>query len=316
MKHESSRTMRETIRAIEDLKRERAAVILAHNYQRPEVQELADLAGDSLELARAGREADARVIVLCGVRFMAETAAMMSPGKTVLLPDAAAGCPMADMATGEQVRAMRAAHPGAVVVCYVNSTAEVKAASDVCCTSSNALRIIGRVEAGREIVFVPDRSLGGHAMRATGRTVHLWPGHCPVHHLITLGDVERARAEAPGALLMVHPECREEVSLAADMVLSTGQMCEVARSNGATRFLVGTEPGLLHRLSRENPGKTFIPVRADAVCPDMKLIDPAAVLRSLERMETVVRVDEAVRARAAAAVARMFEDGPITPWEG
>lgn len=303
----------EMLKKIARLKKERGAVVLAHNYQLPEVQDLADFAGDSLELARKGREVDEDVIVFAGVHFMAETAAMLAPTKTVLLPDPDAGCPMADMADGPGLKKMRAEHPNAVVICYVNSTAEVKAQSDVCCTSSNALDIVGRVPAEREIIFVPDRFLGAHAMKTTGRRMRLWPGHCPVHNKITLEDVQAAREAHPDGIVMVHPECREEVSEAADEVLSTGGMCAFAKKSDARTFLVGTEPGLLHRLRKENPGKTFAPVREDAICPDMKLTTPAAILRSLERMETVVEVDEGIREAAAGAVEEMFATGPIAP---
>lgn len=308
-------TTKDTLEALDHWKAERGAVILAHNYQLPEVQDLADFSGDSLELARRGREVEQDVIVFAGVHFMAETAAMLSPEKTILLPDPRAGCPMADMATGEQVRAMRARYPGAVVVCYVNSTAEVKAASDVCCTSSNALEIVGRIPRDREIIFVPDRFLGAHAMKTSGREMHLWEGHCPVHNRITIEDVRRSREAHPGATLMVHPECREEVCEAADMVLSTGQMCSFAPKSGARVLLVGTEIGLLHRLRTENPGLTFVPVLEDAVCPDMKVTTPHQILRSLMQMETIIRVDERIRESAAAAVEAMFEKGPIIPKE-
>jgi quinolinate synthase len=225
-------SMKEDIRdQIARLKKERDAVILAHNYQLSEVQDIADFTGDSLELARRGAEVPQKVVVFCGVHFMAETCAMMSPEKTVLLPDETSGCPMADMADGEGLRALKKKHPGAVVVCYVNSTAEVKALSDVCCTSSNAVSIVNRIPLDKEIIFVPDKYLGGHVSRVTGRELILWDGFCPTHALLIVEHIENARAAYPGAPVIVHPESAGSVCVAADEALSTGQMCAYAKNS-------------------------------------------------------------------------------------
>jgi len=289
------------------LKKERNALILAHNYQRPEVQDLADFGGDSLELARKARENDAEVIVFCGVHFMAETAALLSPGKTVLLPDLAAGCPMADMASPGDLTDMKERHPEAAVVCYVNSTAAVKAESDVCCTSSNAVEVVCRFEPTRPIIFVPDRYLGAHVERMTGRRLILWPGYCPTHARILEEHVVSARADHPGAAVLVHPECRPEVCLAVDEVLSTGGMVQYARDTNNPRVIVGTEIGLLHRLRKENPETEFIPLLPEAVCPNMKLITSEKIARSLETLSPRIEVASGVAAGARRAVEQMLE---------
>ena len=234
------------------LRKSRGAVILAHNYQLPEVQELADFTGDSLELARKAASTDADTIVFCGVRFMAETAAILNPGRTVLLPDGSAGCPMADMVDAASLRTLKAAHPGALCVCYVNSTAEVKAECDLCVTSGNAERVLAKIHADREVVFVPDRHLASHVASRLGRKFVLWPGFCPTHQRLSAATIARARAAHPGAAVMVHPECPADVRAAADEVLATGAMCAFARKSPAKSFVVGTETGLLHRLRKEN----------------------------------------------------------------
>jgi quinolinate synthase len=295
------------------LKAERNAIILAHNYQLPEVQDAADFTGDSLELARAAKGGAADVILFCGVHFMAETAAILSPEKTVLLPDETAGCPMADMATAEDVIALKSAHPGAAVVCYVNSTAAVKAVSDVCCTSSNAVDVVAGFPPDREVVFVPDKYLGGHVARSLGRTLVLWPGYCPTHARLLVEHVERARAEHPGAPILVHPESRAEVSLAADAVLSTGGMVKFARETKADTVVVGTEVGLLHRLRKENPRARFVPLCEDAVCPNMKKTTLENMIWALEELRVRITVPEEVASRARAAVTRMLEPkgGPL-----
>ncbi len=292
---------------IEVLKKDREAVILAHNYQIPEVQDLADFCGDSLELARKAKESDAEVIVFCGVHFMAETAAILSPDKTVLLPDEDAGCPMADMATAADLARMKEEHPGAAVVCYVNSTAEVKARSDVCCTSSNAVEVVSRFDESREVIFVPDRYLGAHVERETGRKLTLWPGYCPTHARLSSEHVADARNRYPGAPVIVHPESRTDVCLAADEVLSTGGMVKFAREAGAKRIVVGTETGLLHRLKKENPGVEFIPLSDGAVCPNMKLITPEKIMWALEDMEPRISVDPEIARKALVAVERMLQ---------
>ena len=293
---------------IEKLKRARNAVVLAHNYTRGEVQDVADYTGDSLELARLATQVDADVIVFCGVYFMAETAAILNPAKTVLIPDPAAGCPMADMITGGQLRELKSRHPGAVAVCYVNSTAEVKAECDICVTSGNAERVMATIPRDREIIFVPDRHLGSHVAALEGREYVLWPGYCPTHARLTAKTVEAARAAHPGAPLMVHPECPREIRDMADERLSTGGMCRFARTSKADTILVGTEVGILHRLRRENPGKTFIPVSDSLVCPNMKKTTLENLAESLREM-TRVSVPEDVAARARRAIEAMLAVG-------
>jgi len=283
------------------LRKERNAVILAHNYQRAEVQSIADYTGDSLELARRATQVDADVIVFCGVYFMAETAAILNPGKTVLIPDPSAGCPMADMINAEQLRAFKAKHPGAKAVCYVNSTAEVKAECDMCVTSGNAERVMATFPPEQEIIFVPDQHLGGHIAGLLGRRYELWPGFCPTHAMLTAAKIEAARAEHPGAIVLVHPEYAKDVRDAADHALSTGGMCKFARESDAKDFILGTEVGILHRLRTENPGKTFYPVTDRLVCPNMKkttLDNLAECLREMKN-RVVVREDVASRARRA-----------------
>ncbi len=291
------------------LKRERNAIILAHNYQLGEVQDIADFVGDSLGLIQKAAQTGAAVIVFCGVLFMAETASILCPDKKVLLPDIHAGCPMADMITTEGLRQKKKEHPGATVVCYVNSTAEVKAESDVCCTSANAVRIVERLPEKKDILFIPDQYLGHYVFTKTGREMILWPGFCPTHTRIKSQDIIRLKREHPQAKVVVHPECRPDVIALADEVLSTGGICRFARSTMASEVIVGTELGILHRLRKENPDKRFIPVSEQAVCPRMKLITLENVLWSLEEMAPEVRVPEEVRLRAKAAVDKMLEVG-------
>ena len=294
---------------IEKLKRARNAVVLAHNYTRGEVQDVADYTGDSLELARLATQVEADVIVFCGVYFMAETAAILNPAKTVLIPDPTAGCPMADMITGGQLRELKSRHPGAVAVCYVNSTAEVKAECDICVTSGNAERVMATIPRDREIIFVPDRHLGSHVSSLEGREYVLWPGYCPTHARLTAATVEAARAAHPGAPLMVHPECPREIRDMADERLSTGGMCRFARESKADTILVGTEVGILHRLRRENPGKTFIPVSDSLVCPNMKKTTLENLAESLREMKTRVVVQENIAVRARRAIEAMLAVG-------
>jgi quinolinate synthase len=288
------------------LKKKRNAVILVHNYQLGEVQDIADFVGDSLELSQNAAKTGADVIVFCGVHFMAETASIICPGKVVLLPDINAGCPMADMITAERLRAMKKKHPGALVVCYVNSTAEVKAESDICCTSANAVEIVGGLDA-RKIIFVPDQYLGHYVSARTGRKMILWPGFCPTHVRIRPERIRELRQEYPQAKVVVHPECTPEVIALADEVASTSGMCRYARRDDVREMVVGTEIGLIHRLRKENPGKRFIPVSEQAICPSMKLITLEKVLSSLEDMSPEVKVPEQIRLRAMAAVDKMLE---------
>ncbi len=303
-------TDRETglIEKIRAVREKRGAIILAHNYQLGEVQDLADFVGDSLELSQRAAETDAGVIVFCGVHFMAETAAILSPDKVVLLPEVHAGCPMADMITAERLRDKKKEHPHAVVVCYVNSSAEVKAESDICCTSANAVAVIESLDA-EEILFVPDQYLGDYVSTKTDKKMILWPGFCPTHARITADRVSELKQEYPGAKLVVHPECRPEVIALADEVLSTGGMCRYAQRDDVREMIVGTEMGIIHRLRKENPGKRFIAVSEQAICPNMKSITLEKVLWSLEEMEPEVKVPEDIRLRARDAVDKMLKIG-------
>ncbi len=301
--------MEKLIEQIKSLQARNQAVILAHNYQLPEVQDVADFTGDSLELSRKAAATDAEVIVFCGVKFMAETAAILSPAKTVLLPDLHAGCPMVDMAPLEDVKAFKARHPGAVVVTYVNSSAEVKAESDICCTSANAVAVVESIPRDREILFVPDQNLGAFAATQTGRPLILYPGYCPTHARLHAEDVLRAKAAHPGALVLIHPECRPEVTALGDAVLSTSGMCRFAKESPASSFIIGTETGLLHRLRLENPSKQFFPLAESAVCPNMKKITLEKVLFALEDNQFLVTVPEEIRVRARQAVDRMVAAG-------
>lgn len=293
------------IEKIEKLKQQRNAVILAHNYQPPEIQDLADFTGDSLGLSIKAAETDAKVIVFCGVQFMAETAAVLSPRKTILLPDKLAGCPLADMITADQLRKLKQQHPDATVVCYVNSSAEVKAESDYCCTSSNAVEVVESLPADREIIFVPDQHLGRFVIEKTSRELVLWPGYCHVHVVITEADIRNAKANHPDAIVMAHPECTEPVKALADELLSTGQMLNFAGKNTAKRFIVATETGMIYALKRQNPQSEFIAASERAICPNMKRITVEKVLWSLEDMRYKVTVPDKVRVKAKKALDRM-----------
>ncbi len=288
------------------LKKRRNAVILAHNYQLGEVQDIADFVGDSLELSQNAARTDAEVIVFCGVHFMAETASSLCPDKTVLLPDINAGCPMADMVTAERLKERKGEFPSAIVVCYINSSAEVKAESDVCCTSANAVKVIESLDS-EEILFVPDQYLGHYISTKTDKKIILWPGFCPTHMRIQPEYLTRLRQEYPQAKVVVHPECKVEVIALADEVLSTGGICRYARREDVSTMIVGTEIGIIHRLRKENPGKKFIPVSEQAICPRMKLISLESVLWSLQEMTHQVKVPEEIRLKAKAAVDRMLK---------
>ncbi len=294
------------VQAIVRLKKKRNAVILAHNYQWGEVQDIADFVGDSLELSQQAARTTADVVVFCGVHFMAETAAILCPDKTVLLPDEQAGCPMADMITAEQLIQKKREFPQATVVCYVNTTAAVKAESDVCCTSANAVKVVQSL-GDREILFIPDTYLGQYVISQTGNQMVLWPGYCPTHVNIKPEDISRLRQQYPEANVVVHPECTPEVIALADHALSSGGMCRFARREDVSQLIVGTEIGLIHRLNKENPGKQFISVSEHAICPTMKLITLEKILRSLEAMSPRVSIPETVRRQAKAAVDRMLE---------
>jgi quinolinate synthase len=291
---------------IDTLKKTKGAVILAHNYQLGEIQDIADFVGDSLELSQRAAEVKARIIVFCGVHFMAETAAIISPDSKVLLPDAHAGCPMADMITAPGLRRMKDVLPGRLVVCYVNSTAEVKAESDICCTSANAAKVVESLP-NDEVIFVPDQYLGYYVQQQTKKRIHFWPGYCPTHARILPEHILALKEEHPNARAMVHPECRPEVAAVADAVLSTGGMIRYARDPAINEFIVGTEIGIIHRLRKENPGKKFYPVSEQAVCPNMKLITLDKVLTTLETETHEVTVPQEVADRARRAIERMLE---------
>jgi len=287
------------------LKQERNAVILAHNYQAGEVQDIADFVGDSLELSQQAAKTNSDVIVFCGVHFMAETAAILCPEMTVLLPDIHAGCPMADMITAEQLVQRKKELPQAAVVCYVNTTADVKAESDICCTSSNALKIVESVD-NNEVLFVPDQYLGHWVSTQTDKKMTLWPGYCHTHTRIQPQDIINTKKDYPNARVVVHPECCPEVIALADEVLSTSGICRYAGREDVSQLIVGTEIGIIHRLKKENPDKEFIPASKRATCPNMKLITLEKVLWSLEEMAPRVTVPEEIRLKAKATVDRML----------
>ncbi|UCD21284.1 MAG: quinolinate synthase NadA [Chloroflexota bacterium] len=296
------------VEKISALRKRRNAVLLVHNYQLGEVQDIADFIGDSLDLSQRAAETDADVIVFCGVHFMAETASILCPDNVILLPDINAGCPMANMITAERLRAKKKEHPKAAVVCYVNSSAEVKAESDICCTSANAVRVVESLDA-EEILFVPDQYLGHYVSTKTSKKMILWPGFCPTHVRIKPERIKELKKEYPQAKVVVHPECTPEVIALADEVLSTSGMCKYAQRDEVREMVVGTEMGIIHRLKKENPGKKFIPISEQAICPNMKWITLEKVLWALEEMSPEVKVPEGIRVRAKAAVDKMLEIG-------
>jgi len=287
------------------LKEEQNAVILAHNYQPGEIQDIADLLGDSLELSRAATQEDADVIVFCGVDFMAETAAILSPEKRVIMPESNAGCPMAHMITAERLKDFKRRYPEAAVVCYVNSPAEVKAESDICCTSANGVEVVASLSQ-KQVIFVPDRNLGHYVSRYTDKEVILWDGYCYVHDHYTLEDVRKAKAAHPKAELLVHPECRPDVIEKADFVYSTSGIAKHAQESPAKEFIIGTEVGMNHRLKKENPGKEFYPLSESAICTDMKKTTLEKLHRSLETQEPRVVVPKEVADKARNAIERML----------
>jgi quinolinate synthase len=292
---------------IQALKQQRNAVILAHNYQPGDIQDIADFTGDSLGLSIQASQTDADVIVFCGVLFMAETAAILSPQKTVLLPEKGAGCPMADMINAGQLQELKDKHPEAVVVCYVNSTAEVKALSDYCCTSGNALELVQTLSEDREIIFVPDKNLGGFIVERTGREMILWPGYCSTHVRILPADVQSARQKHPSAVVLAHPECNPEVRALADELLSTGGMLKFAKTSNVEEFIIATENGIIHSLKKQNPDKQFYPVTEKAICPNMKKISLEKVAWALEDMQYRITVPEPICTKAKTALDRMLE---------
>jgi quinolinate synthase len=298
----------ELVEKINKLRKEKKAVILAHNYQLPEVQDVADYVGDSLGLSVQASRTDAEVIVFCGVHFMAETAKILSPEKTVLLPDKDSACPMADMINAEQLRTLKALHPQAKVMCYVNTSAEVKAECDICCTSSNAEKIaLEAFAADEEVIFVPDKYLAHYVASQTGRKFITWKGFCPTHARILPEAILEQQRLHPAAKVIVHPENRPEVIALADRVLSTGGMSNFARDDEAKEFIVGTEIGILHRMQKENPNKTFYSVSDLAICPNMKRTTLEKVLWSLEEMTFEIEVPRSIMERARVSITRMLE---------
>ncbi len=292
---------------ITQLKKSRNAVILAHNYQLGEIQDIADHVGDSLDLSRKAAATEADVIVFCGVHFMAETAYILSPDKIILHPAKHAGCPMADMIDAESLKTKKNELKDVTVVCYVNSSAEVKAESDICCTSANATKVVEQQDPNKKILFIPDRYLGGYIQKLTGREMIMWPGFCPTHMRILPKHVEQKKRQFPQAKVVVHPESRLEVSELADKVASTSGIIRYAKESDASTFIIGTELGILHRLQKENPEKTFIPISEQAICPNMKQTTLETLFWSLQEMQHQITLDEDIRKRAEGAVSRMMQ---------
>ena len=298
----------ELIEKIQKLKRERNAVILVHNYQLPEVQDIADFRGDSLGLSQKASQTDAEIIVFCGVLFMAETAKILSPDKKVLIPEIKAGCPMADMITAQELLKLKKEHPQAIVIAYVNTTAEVKAEVDICCTSANAIRIVNSYALkDKEIIFVPDKYLAHYVSTQTKRKLIPWEGYCPTHVKILPEDIIRQKKQHPQAEVIVHPECTPGVIKLADRALSTSGICKYAKGSEASEMIIGTEIGILHRLRKENPQKRFYPATDLAVCPNMKLITLEKVLWALEDLQYEVQIPDNIRIRAKQSVERMLQ---------
>ena len=298
--------MSELITKIQKLKKERKAIILSHNYQLTEVQDIADYCGDSLELSRIAASTDANVVIFCGVHFMAETASILCPNKTILMPDINAGCPMANMITAEDLRELKKRHPKALVVGYVNTSADVKAELDFCCTSTNAVEVVNSLKQAEEIIFVPDKYLADFVSKHTGRRLIAWDGYCPTHVKIMPEDIIKQIRLHPKAKVIVHPECIPEVIALADEALSTGKMCKFVKESSVKEFIIGTETGIIHRLQKDNPGKKFFPASELAVCPNMKRTTVEKILWSLEEMKYEVRVPDNIRVKARRAIDRML----------
>ncbi len=296
---------KELMNEIRDLKELSNAVILAHNYQRDEVQEIADYTGDSLGLSRKVTELDTDTIIFCGVYFMAETAYILNPQKRILIPDPRAGCPMADMITIDQLIEFKGEHPGVPVVCYVNSSAEIKAESDICCTSSNAVSVVNSLD-DDEIIFIPDKNLGGYVATKTSKKIILWPGYCPTHQNITAQQIRGLKEKHPEAVFVAHPECEADVLELADEITSTSGMYRYAKKTSSKTIIIGSEMGMRYKLEKENPGKLFLFPSKTAICPNMKLTTLEKVYKSLRDGVYEVVVDEAVRVRAKSAVTKMI----------
>lgn len=306
------------IAEINRLRKEKNAVILAHNYQIPDVQDIADFVGDSLGLSQEAEKTNADIIVFCGVHFMAETASIISPNKKVLIPDLGAGCSLSDTITADQLRDWKKQHPGAVVVSYVNTTAEVKSESDYCCTSTNAVDVVNSIPEDKEILFLPDMFLGAFVARETGRNINIWPGECHVHADIKGEDIKNATDKHPDAELVIHPECGCSTSTMYECsngtfngkpveVLSTGGMLKYAESSKSNEFIIATETGILHTLKKHNPGKEFYAANDDAVCKFMKMINLSNVLESLQQEKFEVKVPQLIAGKAKNAIDRMLE---------
>lgn len=289
------------------LKKKKNAIILAHNYQPPEIQDIGDYVGDSLGLCQKAAETNADIIIFCGVWFMAESASLLNPDKMVILPEKQAGCPMADMVTFSGLKEQKEKHPLAKVVCYINTNAKVKALSDIACTSSNAEKIIASIPANNEIIFIPDKYLGGYIADKTKRNMILWPGFCPVHKRILPEHIEKKKTQYPDAMVLVHPECSKEVIDLADMAGSTSQILKYCNKSDKKTFIIGTENGILHSLKKNNPDKLFIPSSDLAVCENMKKITLGKVLYSLESLSPVVTVNLDIREKALKPIEKMLE---------
>ena len=296
----------EIINRIIKLKAEKDAVILAHNYQIGEVQDIADFTGDSFQLSVEAAKTNKKIIVFCGVHFMAETAKILSPGKKVILPDKNSGCPMADMINTAQLKKLKDRYPSAVVVCYVNTSAGVKALSDICCTSSNAVNVVKSIPENKKIIFIPDKYLGSYVQKQTGREFILWNGYCPTHVMINIKDIIRLKKEHLDAAVIVHPECTPDVIDIADKVVSTGGMLKYVKKSKKKNFIIGTEIGIIHRLKKENPDKIFYPASSNAICPNMKLINLEKVLWSLEDEKYEIKVPDEIIRKAKSAINRMI----------
>lgn len=299
----------ELISRIKELKKQRNAIILAHSYERPEVQDIADYVGDSLELSRTAAKTDADVIVFCSVHFMAETAKILSPQKTVLLPAAEAGCPLADMITPAQLEAAKAQHPNAAVVAYVNCSAEIKAMADVCCTSANALQVVNAMPQ-EEILFVPDQHLGRWVQTQTHKKMILWAGCCPTHQRMKAKDIINLKQQYPDAEVVVHPESNEDICNQADAILSTSQMLRYCQASPAKTFIIGTEMGMLHRLQTAMPDKTFLLPSKGLICPNMKMTQLEDVYESLKNLQHPIEIPETIRVKALKALDGMLAAVP------
>ncbi len=297
--------MNDLIRKIKKLKKEKNAVIVAHNYQPDAVQEIADYVGDSFGLSKKAAELDEELIVFCGVKFMAESAKTVAPGKTVLIPEINAGCPMADMADLESLRKFKKEHSDAAVVSYVNSSAAVKSESDICCTSSNAVRVVESLDE-QKVIFLPDKNLGNYVSKNTDKEIIFWEGFCPTHNRVSTADVDNMREKYPEAPLLVHPECRPEIVERADYIGSTAGILNYAAESEAEKMIIGTEKGLFYRLKADNPDKEFYLLSPGLICRNMKKTNLQKIADSLENMETVIELDEELRLKAEAALNKML----------